>query len=183
MKRIETGLADCIIIEPSLFGDSRGWFYESYSAPKLAQLGVSCNFVQDNRSMSAVKGTLRGLHCQTDPMAQAKLISCTRGAITDVVVDIREGSPSYMKHVCVELSEENKLMLFVPRGFLHGFVTRTDNVEVYYKTDNVYSPEHDRSVRFNDPAFSIDWKEDNPILSAKDSDNRFLRDTDIHFVY
>ena len=183
MKRIETGLADCIIVEPAVFGDSRGWFYEYYSAPKFAEIGISCNFVQDNRSMSAVKGTLRGLHCQTDPMAQAKLISCTKGAITDVVVDIREGSPTFMKHVCVELSEENKLMLFVPRGFLHGFVTRTDNVEVYYKTDNTYSPQHDRSVRYNDPAFSIDWKEENPILSAKDSSNLLLSDSDIHFVY
>ena len=120
MKRIETGLVDCAIIEPQVFGDSRGWFYESYSAPKLAELGITCNFVQDNRSMSSLKGTLRGLHCQTEPAAQAKLISCTKGAITDVVVDIREGSPTYLKHVCVELSEENKLMLFIPRGFLHG---------------------------------------------------------------
>ena len=183
MKRIETGLVDCVIIEPQVFGDSRGWFYESYSAPKLSELGITCNFVQDNRSMSSLKGTLRGLHCQTAPAAQAKLISCTKGAITDVVVDIREGSPTYLKHVCVELSEENKLMLFVPRGFLHGFVTRTDNVEVYYKTDNIYSPEYDRSVRYNDPAFSIDWKEENPIMSAKDTENKLLCDSDIHFVY
>lgn len=183
MKRIETGLVDCCIIEPQIFGDSRGWFYESYSAKKLAELGITCNFVQDNRSMSAQNGTLRGLHCQTEPAAQAKLISCTKGAITDVVVDIREGSPTYLKHVCVELSEENKLMLFVPRGFLHGFVTRTDNVEVYYKTDNLYSPEHDRSVRYNDPAFSIDWKVENPIMSVKDTENKLLGDTDIHFIF
>ncbi|MBQ3150560.1 MAG: dTDP-4-dehydrorhamnose 3,5-epimerase [Clostridia bacterium] len=183
MKRIETGLVDCILVEPQVFGDSRGWFYESYSAPKLKELGISCSFVQDNRSMSALKGTLRGLHCQTEPCAQAKLISCTKGSITDVVVDIREGSPTYMKHFAVNLSEENKLMLFVPRGFLHGFVTLTDNVEVYYKTDNTYSPEHDRSVRYDDPSFGIDWNVENPILSAKDSSNALLCDTDIHFVY
>ena len=122
MNKIETGLAGCYIIEPQLFGDDRGWFYESYSREKFAQIGIDTVFVQDNRSFSAQTGTLRGLHCQTEPHAQAKLICATRGTITDVAVDIREGSPSYMQHICVELSADNHRMLYIPKGFLHGLL-------------------------------------------------------------
>ena len=110
MKKIETKLKDAVVIEPQVFGDARGWFYESYSKQKLAQLGIDAEFIQDNRSYSALKGTLRGLHCQTAPMAQAKLLTCLKGAILDVAVDIREGSPTYMQWTAVELSEENKRM-------------------------------------------------------------------------
>lgn len=183
MNKIETGLAGCYIVEPRLFGDDRGWFYESYSREKFAQIGIDTVFVQDNRSFSAQKGTLRGLHCQTSPRAQAKLIYATRGTITDVAVDIREGSPSYMQHICVELSAENHRMLYIPKGFLHGFVTRTDNAEVFYKVDDFYAPENDRSVRYNDPAFGIEWNADNPILSKKDSENVLLAQSDIRFHY
>lgn len=183
MTKIETGLDGCYIIEPQVFGDARGWFYESYSKEKFEKLGINTEFVQDNRSFSAQKGTLRGLHCQTDPCAQTKLIYCTRGSFTDVVVDIRKGSPTYMKHVKVELSAENRRMLYIPKGFLHGFVTRTEDVEAFYKVDAFYSPEHDRSVRYNDPAFGIDWDIENPILSLKDSQNVCLSDSDIQFTY
>ena len=146
-------------------------------------LGSYTVFIQDNRSFSAEAGTLRGLHCQTDPCAQTKLICCTRGCITDVVVDVREGSPSYMQHFAVELSAENRRMLYIPKGFLHGFVTRTPDVEVFYKVDAFYDPEHDRSVRYNDPAFAIDWNTETPILSQKDSKNALFADTDIRFFF
>ena len=132
MNKIETGLAGCYIIEPQLFGDDRGWFYESYSREKFAQIGIDTVFVQDNRSFSAQKGTLRGLHCQTEPHAQAKLICATRGTITDVAVDIREGSPSYMQHICVELSAENHRMIFSRNVFLQGFVFCSKNVYLFY---------------------------------------------------
>ena len=132
-------------------------------------------------SFSAEAGTLRGLHCQTNPYAQTKLICCTRGVITDVVVDVREGSPSFLQHFTVELSADNRRMLYIPKGFLHGFVTRTPDVEVFYKVDAFYSPEHDRSVRYNDPAFGIDWGVSNPILSGKDTNNKLFADADIHF--
>lgn len=183
MKRIETVLDGCCIIEPQVFGDARGWFYESYSAQAFADIGIDTVFVQDNRSFSAQKGTLRGLHCQTDPHAQTKLICCTRGVLTDVVVDIREGSPSFMQHILVELSADNRRMLYIPKGFLHGFVTRTENVEVFYKVDDFYCPECDRSVRYCDPAFSIDWNEEAPILSQKDRSNVCLRDSDVRFIW
>lgn len=181
MKRTETGIEGLCIIEPDVFGDNRGWFYESYSARSLEKLGISTVFVQDNRSFSAEKGTLRGLHCQTQPMAQTKLLTCTRGRILDVAVDIRESSPTYLRWHAVELSEENKKLFYIPAGFLHGFVTLTDNVEVLYKVDNFYSPENDRSVCFKDDSIGVDWGIENPILSKKDSCAPLLRDSDIHF--
>ena len=183
MNKILTPLEGCYIIEPQVFGDARGWFYESYSAKAFADIGIETGFVQDNRSFSAQKGTLRGLHCQTAPHAQTKLICCTRGVLTDVVVDIRRGSPSFMQHICVELSADNRRMLYIPKGFLHGFVTRTENVEVFYKVDDFYSPACDRSVRWCDPALSIDWDEPAPILSVKDQNNVNLCDSDIHFTW
>ena len=183
MTKTQTPLLDCFVIEPQVFGDARGWFYESYSAVKFAQLGIHTQFVQDNRSFSAQKGTLRGLHCQTDPHAQTKLICCTRGSLLDVVVDVRKGSPTYMQHFKIELTAENRKLLYIPKGFLHGFVTLTENVEVFYKVDDFYSPENDRSVRYNDPAFAIDWGTDDPILSAKDSNNLPFAQSDIHFVW
>ncbi len=183
MNKIQTPLEGCYIIEPQVFGDARGWFYESYSAQKFAEIGIDTVFVQDNRSFSAQKGTLRGLHCQTQPHAQTKLICCTRGVLTDVVVDIREGSPSYMQHICVELSADNRRMLYIPKGFLHGFVTRTENVEVFYKVDDYYAPECDRSICYCDSAFSIDWVEPDPILSQKDQTGKCLRDSDVRFVW
>ena len=183
MKKIDSPLPGCCILEPEVFGDARGWFYESYSAAAFAAVGIDTVFVQDNRSFSAAVGTLRGLHCQTSPAAQAKLISCTRGAILDVAVDVREGSPTYLQSFAAELSAENRRMLFIPKGFLHGFVTRTPDVEVFYKVDALYSPAHDRSVRYNDPAFGIDWGVQAPVLSQKDTQNVRFADSDIHFTY
>ncbi len=170
-------------IEPQIFGDNRGWFYESYSKEKFEKLGITAEFIQDNRSFSAQKGTLRGLHCQTNPKAQAKLITCLKGAILDVAVDIRKGSPTYMKWIAVELTEENKKMLFIPKGCLHGFVTLTDNVEVTYKVDEVYSPENDRSVRFDDPVFGVEWGCEKPVLSEKDKNAPLYCNSDVDFNF
>ena len=158
-----------MLLEPRVHGDARGWFYESYSEQALAACGITAKFVQDNRSYSAQKGTLRGLHCQAEPAAQGKLFSCTRGKILDVAVDARRSSPTYMQWVSVELSAENKRQLWIPRGCLHGFVTLCDDVEVFYKVDAPYSPAHDVSVRWDDPAFDVDWGTSQPILSQKDA--------------
>ena len=183
MKKIETKLDGVYIIEPQVFGDNRGWFYESYSKKKLADLGIDVDFIQDNRSFSAQKGTLRGLHCQTDPMAQSKLLTCLRGAILDVAVDIREGSPTYMQWTAVELTGENKKMFFIPKGCLHGFVTLTDDVEVSYKVDEYYAPDNDRRIKFDDPAIGVEWGIENPVLSQKDLNAPLLKDSDVRFEY
>ena len=179
----ETAVNGVFEIEPKVFGDNRGWFYESYSKEKFEKLGITAEFVQDNRSFSAQKGTLRGLHCQTNPKAQSKLITCLKGAILDVAVDIRKGSPTYMKWVAVELNEENKKMLFIPKGCLHGFVTLTENVEVSYKVDEFYSPENDRSVCFCDREIGVEWGIENPILSDKDKNAPLLKDSDVNFEF
>ena len=178
-----TAIPDVKLVTPQVFGDTRGWFYESYNAEAFRQHGIDAVFVQDNRSFSAQKGTLRGLHCQKAPFAQSKLLCCTRGEILDVAVDLREGSPTYLQHVKVKLSAENKQMLLIPKGFLHGFVTLTDDVEVFYKVDGCYNKDADRSVRFDDPAFGIDWGVDSPILSQKDQNAPLLQDSDVRFTY
>lgn len=183
MKIINTDIEGVYIIEPKVFGDHRGWFMETYSKEKLAEQGVNADFVQDNHSFSAKKGTVRGLHFQINPMAQAKLVRCTKGKILDVAVDIRVGSPTYKKWVAVELSEENKRQFFIPKGFAHGFVTLTDNVEVQYKVDEYYSPENDRSIRYDDPDIGVDWGIDNPILSDKDIKAPLLKNSDFNFKY
>lgn len=172
------------IITPKVFGDHRGWFMESWSEATLAQNGINCHFVQDNHSFSASKGTLRGLHYQLNPKCQAKIIRCTSGAILDVAVDIRRGSPQYKQWVAVELSEENKKQLFVPRGFAHGFLTLTDNVEVQYKADNYYAPECDGNIRYDDPEIGIDWGGSEFILSEKDQRAPLLRERqELNFIY
>lgn len=183
MNLTKTKIDGLVILEPTVHGDSRGWFYESYSQQAMAALGITTVFTQDNRSFSAEKGTLRGLHCQTDPMSQTKLLTCTRGAVYDVAVDIREGSPTYLQWVGVELTAENKKQFYMPQGFLHGFVTLTPDVEVLYKVDNFYSPQNDRSVCYKDPAIGVDWGIDNPILSQKDAAAPLLKNSDIHFRF
>jgi dTDP-4-dehydrorhamnose 3,5-epimerase len=184
MRVIKTVLNDVYIIEPQAFGDHRGWFMESYSKEKLSEAGIACDFVQDNHSFSAHKGTLRGLHFQLNPKAQAKIVRCTKGAILDVTVDIRRGSPMYKKWVAVELSAENKKQLFIPKGFAHGFLTLTDNVEVQYKADEYYAPEYDRNILFNDPEIGVAWGEGEFILSDKDKNAPLLKDrVDLNFVY
>ena len=181
MNIIKTDIEDVFIIEPKVFGDHRGWFIEAYSKEKFKELGIDIDFIQDNHSLSAQKGTLRGLHFQLNPKAQTKLVRCTKGKILDVAVDIREGSPTYKKWVAIELTEENKKQLLVPKGFAHGFITLTDNVEVQYKVDEYYSPENDRSIRFDDPEIGVDWGIDNPILSDKDLNAPLLKDSDANF--
>ena len=183
MEVEKTFIDGAVVLTPKVFGDNRGWFMESYSKRTLEEAGIFDDFIQDNRSFSAEKGTLRGLHCQTEPMAQAKLLTCLKGEILDVAVDIREGSPTYMKWVSVKLSEENKKMFYIPAGCLHGFVTLTDNVEVMYKVNNFYSPENDRSVRFDDPTLGVEWGVTNPILSQKDLNAPLLKDSDVKFTY
>ena len=181
MNIIKTELQDLYILEPKVFGDSRGWFVESWSAKAMEEAGLGYSFVQDNHSFSANKGVLRGLHFQRGDSAQAKLVRCTRGAILDVTVDMRKNSPSYKKWVAVELSAENFRQLLVPRGFLHGFLTLTDNVEFLYKVDNYYDKEADRGIRWNDPELGVDWGITDPILSDKDKIAPYLHESDIDF--
>ena len=176
MKVIETEIPGVLIIETDVFGDHRGYFTETYSKPKYEKLGITVDFVQDNMSFSGQKGTLRGLHWQNPPYAQSKLVSCTKGKVIDVAVDIRKGSPTYGKWVSVELSAENKKQLLIPRGFGHGFVTLTDDVEFLYKADNYYASEADAGIRWNDPDVGVEWGVENPILSEKDKKNPFLKD-------
>ncbi|MCL2106915.1 MAG: dTDP-4-dehydrorhamnose 3,5-epimerase [Oscillospiraceae bacterium] len=183
MRAMEWNLDGVFLLEPTVHGDDRGWFYEMYSERTLEDLGIPARFVQDNRSFSAQKGTLRGLHCQTEPMAQGKLFSCTRGAVLDVAVDVRRGSPTYLKWTAAELSAENKRLLWIPRGCLHGFVTLTENAEVFYKVDAPYSRAHDRSVRFDDPLFSIHWGLSDPMVSSKDAAAPLWNDAGIEFEY
>lgn len=183
MKAEKTCIEGALIITPDVFGDNRGWFTETYSKRKFEEIGIFDDFVQDNRSFSAEKGTVRGLHCQTDPMAQAKLFTCLRGEIIDVAVDIREGSPTYKKWVGVHLTGENKKMFYIPEGCLHGFVTLTDDVEAMYKVNKFYSPENDRSVRYDDPEFGVEWNIDNPILSEKDKRAPLFKNSDVKFIH
>jgi len=184
LKITETALQGVFVIEPQVFGDARGWFMESWSQKKLAEAGLQVAFVQDNQSFSATKGTLRGLHYQLNPMCQAKLLRCTRGEIFDVAVDIRRGSPQYAQWTGVKLSADNKKQLFIPRGFAHGFITLTDDVEVQYKADNYYAPECDGNIRWDDPAIGVQWGLEPVILSDKDRTAPLLAErADLNFVY
>ena len=179
-KRLE--IPDVILIEPKIFEDARGFFMETYKYSEFRKNGIEYEFVQDNHSKSK-KGVLRGLHYQLKPMEQGKLVRCIRGRIWDVAVDIRKGSPWYKKWVAVELSEENKLMLWVPPGFAHGFVALEDNTEVVYKVTKEYTPELDRGIIWNDPDIGIEWPIENPILSEKDSNLPRLKDAENNFIY
>ena len=177
MEFIKTKIDGVVIVEPKVFGDHRGFFMESYSKREFEKAGLFYDFVQDNHSSSTVKGTLRGIHFQKGDKAQAKLVRCARGAVLDVAVDLRPGSPTYKQWVAVELSAENKRQLLIPRGFGHGFVTLTDEVEFLYKADNYYAPEADGGIRWNDPELGVDWGVTAPILSDKDSKSSFLKDS------
>jgi dTDP-4-dehydrorhamnose 3,5-epimerase len=164
-----TNIPGLLIFEPPVFSDSRGYFLESYNAKVFEEAGIITPFVQDNQSKS-VKGVLRGLHYQLSPMAQAKLVRVVAGEVLDVAVDIRQGSPTYLKHFSLVLSAENKKQLYIPRGFAHGFVVLSDSAEFVYKCDNFYSKEHDAGIRFDDPTLGIDWHFDmaKVIVSEKD---------------
>ena len=183
MNIIPTDVLNVYIIEPRVFGDHRGWFMESYSQRVLEDAGLHYTFVQDNHSYSAQKGTLRGLHFQNGDAAQAKLVRCAKGAVLDVAVDLRKGSPTYKQWVAVELSAENKRQLLIPRGFAHGFVTLTDDVEFLYKADNFYNQPAERSILWNDPELAINWGVENPIIAEKDAKAPLLADSDVDFEY
>ena len=181
MKVIETEIKDLYMIEPQVFGDNRGWFMESWSQKKMEEAGLFYNFVQDSHSFSEKKGTLRGLHFQKGSSSQAKLVRCVRGAVLDVAVDLRKNSKTYKKWVGCILSEENKKQFLIPRGFAHGFLTLTDNVEFVYKADNYYDPQADRNIIWNDEEINIDWGIENPILSEKDKKAPKLSESDVDF--
>jgi len=172
MNVIETDVPDVIIIEPRLFGDQRGFFLETYQSHRYAEHGVRRPFIQDNLSRSA-RGVLRGLHLQ-NPLTQGKLVTVLRGKVLDVAVDVRVGSPNFGRHVAVELSEENRRQLWVPRGFAHGFVVLSETADFFYKCDDLYSPKDECSIRWNDPAIGIDWGVEAPSLSAKDAEAPLL---------
>lgn len=176
MKITKTKLDGVVIIEPDVFSDNRGFFMESWNKKKMEEFGLYYDFVQDNHSKSTVKGTLRGIHFQKGDKAQAKLVRCVKGAVLDVAVDLRKNSPTFKQWVGVELSAENKKQLLIPRGFGHGFVTLTDDVEFLYKADNYYAPEADAGIRWNDPDIGVDWGVEKPILSEKDKKSSLLKD-------
>ena len=180
----DTALEGVKILTPARHGDARGFFSESWNAQRMAGAGLDYDFVQDNHSMSAAVGTLRGLHYQSPPHAQAKLVRCGRGAFYDVVVDIRVGSASYGQWLGVDLSFDNGKQLLIPTGFLHGFVTRQPDTEIIYKCTDFYAPDCDGAVRWDDPAIGIDWGlSGDPLLSAKDADAPLLADIGSVFTW
>ena len=183
MQVIETKLSGVKVLEPKVHGDHRGWFSETYSMRTLAEHGIETVFVQDNQSFSAQKGTLRGLHFQNNPKAQTKLVRCTRGSILDVAVDIRRGSPTFGQWVAYELSADNKRQLYISKGFAHGFLTLTEDVEVQYKVDEYYAPDCDRSIFYDDPEIGVEWGDISPVLSDKDLKAPALKDCDFNFTF
>ena len=177
MNVIKTAIDDVVIIEPKVFGDHRGYFFESFSQREFCEKVRKVDFVQDNESKSSY-GVLRGLHFQKPPFCQSKLVRVVKGAVLDVAVDIRRGSPTFGQHVAVELTEDNHRQLFVPRGFAHGFVVLTDEVVFQYKCDNFYAPQSEGAIAWDDPDLGIDWKipADKVVLSAKDTCHPRLKD-------
>ena len=167
MNITKTDIQGLIIIEPQIFKDSRGAFFESWNAKKIKQLGINEDFVQDNQSVSS-KGVLRGLHFQNPPYAQAKLVRVIKGSVLDVAVDLRKNSPTYGKHVSVILSEQNNKSFFIPKGFAHGFLSLEDNTVFNYKCSDYYNKESEGSLLWNDEDLKIDWQIDNPLVSEKD---------------
>jgi len=185
MNFIRTQIPDVVIVEPTVHGDERGYFVETFRADKIEEfLGYKINFCQDNESKSS-KGVLRGLHYQLHPSAQTKLVRVIQGRVLDVAVDIRKNSPTFGQHVAVELSSDNKRQLLVPRGFAHGFVVLEDDTIFAYKVDNYYSPENDRGIAFNDSSLSVNWilNLDELNLSAKDTKQPLLKDTNDLFEF
>ncbi len=178
MKFIPTEIEDCVIIEPKVFGDHRGYFFESFNQKQFEEHIGKVDFVQDNESRSS-RGVLRGLHFQLPPYNQAKLVRCIEGEVLDIAVDLRKDSPTFKKYVAVKLSSENKRQLFVPRGFAHGFVVLSETAIFSYKVDNWYAPEHDFGIIWNDPEIGVDWQmqDSEVLLSDKDKALKPLKDT------
>lgn len=183
MKIQLTTMTGVKLIEPTVFGDSRGFFMESYNQDVYFKNEIKNHFVQDNHSLSAEAGVLRGMHYQLSAKAQTKLVRVVAGAILDVIVDIRRGSPTFGKWESFILSAENKYQLLVPKGFAHGFCTIVPNTEVLYKVDELYSPEHDRGIAWDDPDLSISWPTTRPILSEKDKKHPVLSKAEIDFSF
>ena len=171
MQIITTDLEGVKVIEPQVFGDARGWFVEQYNAARYKEAGIDADFVQDNESLSS-KGVVRGLHWQAAPHTQAKLVRVIRGAVWDVVVDIRRGSPTFGRHVAVTLTGENRRQCYIPRGFAHGFIVLEDDTLFCYKCDNFYCPSADRGLRFDDPALGITWPEIGVPLTLSEKDRK-----------
>lgn len=185
MEVIKTEIEGVVIIEPKIFGDERGYFFESFNAAEFARkVGVNTVFVQDNESKSKY-GVLRGLHFQKGEFAQSKLVRVVEGRVIDVAVDIRRGSPTFGKHVAVELSKENKRQLFIPRGFAHGFAVLSEEAVFQYKCDNLYAPDHEGAIAWNDPKIDIDWqiRPEDAILSEKDKKHPTLDEAEELFDY
>ena len=184
MAFTETGIPGLVVFEPRVFEDDRGYFFESFNARVFEAAGITRPFVQDNQSRS-VKGVLRGLNYQLNPMAQAKLVRVVEGEVVDVAVDLRKGSPTFGKHYSILLSAENKKQLYIPRGFAHGFVVLSSTAEFFYKCDNFYSREHDAGIRFDDPTLGIDWMTDLSAVqvSDKDRDLPFLESANYNFEF
>ena len=184
MEVIKTAIEGPVIIEPKVFGDSRGYFFESFSQRDFEAKVGKINFVQDNESMSSY-GVMRGLHFQRPPYAQSKLVRCVKGRVLDVAVDIRKGSPTYGKHVAVQLSEDNHRQIFIPRGFAHGFVVLSDTAVFQYKCDNFYAPQADAGISILDESLGIDWQIplEKALLSEKDTKHLPLKDFDSPFDY
>ncbi len=181
MKIITTELPGVLLIEPKVHGDARGFFVETYQVGRYAEAGVPTQFAQDNVSRS-VKGTLRGLHFQ-EPYPQGKLVHCLRGAVLDVVVDVRRGSPTFGRWYGAELTEDNHRQLWVPAGLAHGFCVLSDSADFFYKCTELYHPEHDRGIAWNDPDVGVKWPTDAPLLSAKDQNLPRLRDAPVLPAY
>ena len=179
----KTDIEGVLIIEPKVFGDARGYFLESFNAREFAEkTGLNINFVQDNESMSSY-GVMRGLHFQNPPYTQSKLVRCVKGAVLDVAVDIRKGSPTYGQHIAVELTEDNHRQFFVPRGFAHGFAVLSETAVFQYKCDNFYAPQADGGISILDDSLGIDWKipTEKALLSEKDTKHALLKDFDSPF--
>lgn len=182
MNVIKTNIEGVVIIEPRLFKDERGYFFESYNRKEFNEKVRPINFIQDNESMSSY-GVMRGLHFQRPPFTQSKLVRCVKGAVLDVAVDIRKGSPTYGRHVAVELTEDNHRQFFIPRGFAHGFSVLSETAVFQYKCDNFYAPQADGGISIQDGSLGIDWKipTENAILSDKDTKHELLKDFDSPF--
>jgi len=183
MNVLSTKFDKVKLIEPIVHGDHRGFFMESYNKKIFAQANIDVEFVQDNHSLSVEAGVIRGLHFQTNPYAQAKLVRVISGEILDVVVDLRQGSPTFGQWESYVLSAQNKKQLFVPAGFAHGFCTLVANTEIQYKVDQYYAPEYDSGIAWNDPQLAINWPTHKPILSDKDRKLPFMKDSNFNFIY
>ena len=182
MKLIKTFIKDLYVIQPELYIDNRGWFFESYNKKQLENFGINVDFVQDNHSLSKYKGTIRGLHFQKNPHAQSKLVRCTKGRVWDVAVDLRKSSSTYLKWFGVELSSNNKKMLFIPKGFAHGFITLENNSEVNYKVDYFFVSNSDQSLRYDDTRIGIKWPIKKTFISEKDKKAPYIEEINLEFL-